>query len=98
MSKPLKETEIEIGIDEDGLYFEAGSPMAHLALIMMLLAETGREIGTVLTGTSLERVRANNTALRVSLWPLERCPDMLELDACAICFWYDRDRDVCRGG
>lgn len=98
MTKPLKKTEVEIGIDEVGLYFEAGSPKAHVAFILLLLAETGRQIVEGMRGTSLDRVRANSTKFHPSLWPLERCPDMLELDACAFCFWYDTDRDVCRGG
>lgn len=95
---PLKESEIEIRIDERGISFEAGSEAAGLAFIMLLL--TGAAKGVIEYGkeTALAKVTENNQLRHPLLMPMINCPEMVYPDACAVCFWHDAKLDNCHGG
>ena len=47
---------------------------------------------------AVEMVERNNKSTHPILKPLLNCPEMIDPEACAVCFWHDRDLNVCRGG
>lgn len=41
-------------------------------------------------------VEKNTHAEEPSRMPLPTCPEMLMKDACEVCFWHNKDEDICK--